>query len=209
MEAGEDLSAFFGDLFGTIFGRSFATGDVWTDVRISESDAISGVTREIDIQRWKLCTTCKGHVPQAVGNAQCIGCRGTGMRTHTQGFFTVQRTCDVCKVTAPPPCTTCKGTLGDPEPATVSITIPAGTEHGSSIEFPALGSLMPDGTRGTLHASVLIGDRPDTRQADMIRDLMPPDLPRAEVRRPLRHVEVSTVFGIIAIVAMVLWIVLD
>jgi molecular chaperone DnaJ len=184
-----DLDALFGDLFGQFFSGTFAA-NLSVDLALTDAEAASGVTRDVTFQRQRACATCEGRGsgdPTAVA-APCAACNATGKREVTQGFFKVQTTCAACRgvgTTIKNPCGPCTGTGRVSTPATVTVVVPAGFEHGKLLTIANEGSLGADGTLGQLFVYVLVGGRPDPRaEAFAAAAAMPVPLPAAEVHRP-------------------------
>lgn len=163
----KDISELFEQVFGSAFGGGGGSGaGLAVDLRISEDDATAGVTRLVDVRRAERCDACKGRggaTPDAVA-AACGDCDGTGRREHTQGFFTVQTVCGGCggrKRVFASPCPTCEARGTVDAVAQVSVAVPAGITHGSSIRIAGAGAYAgPDAPRGDLFVHVLVGDQP-------------------------------------------------
>jgi molecular chaperone DnaJ len=149
----EDIFSSFGDIFGDVFGfntgrsrsRSAARAgaDLRYDLRISFMDAALGTSTEIDLEKYTLCTTCRGsgcapgHAPQA-----CSRCNGRGQVTQSSGFFSISTTCPQCRgqgsmITNP--CETCSGGGKVRISKTVQLKIPAGVETGSRLRLRGEG----------------------------------------------------------------------
>ena len=153
---------------GSVGGGAGAVG-LAVDLRIGDDEAAAGVTRLVDVRRPERCDACEGRggaTPDAVATA-CGGCDGAGWREHTEGFFTVRTVCAACggrrRVFAKP-CATCdaRGTVD--AVAQVSVAVPPGTTHGSSIRLAGAGGYGgPDVPRGDLFVNVLVGDQPNPR----------------------------------------------
>src|SRR5882762_4280018 len=107
----------FGDVFG---GRSSGRrssaqrgADLRYDLEISLEEAAGGMTAQLRIPRLENCEKCKG-VGAAPGTSpeNCQTCSGTGQVHYQQGFFSVARTCHVCRGAGrviTKPCADCKG----------------------------------------------------------------------------------------------------
>ncbi len=188
-----DLDALFGDLFGQLFSGKYAA-DLSVDLKLTDAEATSGVTRDVVLQRPSACSDCDGRGsgnPSALREA-CKACNATGKRESTQGFFKVQVTCAACKgagKTISEPCPTCTGTGRVSSEATVSVVVPPNIEHGQVIKLEGKGGLDDEGTRGLLYVFILVGDRPDPRaeafaamaQAQSVGSVQ---LPAAQLHRP-------------------------
>jgi hypothetical protein len=62
-------------------------------------------------------------------------------------------------------CERCQGVGTTVTPATVTIQVPAGSQHETSLVFEGKGSTLRDGTKGNLTVTLLVGGRPDSRLA--------------------------------------------
>ena len=155
----EDIFSSFGDIFGDVFGfntgrsrtRSAARAgaDLRYDLRISFMDAALGSTREVNLQKQTLCTTCQGSGCAPGTSPQvCSRCQGRGQVTQSSGFFSISSTCPQCRgqggvITTP--CTECSGAGKVRVQKTVQLRIPAGVETGSRLRLRGEGE---EGERG-------------------------------------------------------------
>ncbi len=189
------MSTDVAELFEQIFGGGVpggGAGALAVDLRITDDDAAAGVTRLVDVRRAERCDACEGRggaTPDAVATA-CDACDGTGRREHTQGFFTVQTVCGGCrgrKRVFADPCATCDARGVVDAVAQVSVAVPAGITHGSSIRIAGAGACVgPDAPRGDLFVHVLVGDQPSPHDVGWAgADPASTSLPaaRARVRR--------------------------
>lgn len=185
-----DLGTLFGELFGSMLGR---TPDVHTTLMLTDAEAATGVTREVPITRALTCASCEGRGGATPADVKrpCTACDGKGGREQTQGFFVVRTSCEACKglgATITNPCARCAGNGVTSAGASVSVTVPPGAPHGSTLRFEGEGNMLADGSRGALLVYLVVGDRPDPRAEDVKaafeRMLLEPNMPRAIVRRP-------------------------
>ncbi len=104
----EDIFSSFGDIFGDVFG--FSTGrsrsrtgarpgaDLRYDLRVSFMDAALGATTEINLQKYVLCSSCRGSgCAPGTSTQVCSRCQGRGQVTQSSGFFSISSTCPQCK----------------------------------------------------------------------------------------------------------------
>ena len=108
----------FGDVFGgarTSSRRSAAQrgADLRYDLEITLEEAAGGMTAQLRIPRLEACEKCKG-TGAAPGTQpeSCQTCGGMGQVRYQQGFFSVARTCHVCRGAGRvigTPCSDCKG----------------------------------------------------------------------------------------------------
>lgn len=154
----------FGDLFDMFFGAAGGGGarrrssavdgnDLRVDIQISLAEVLTGVTKEVAIQREAECDSCSGTGVEGGGQAQeCSNCQGSGVVTAIKNTFLgqvrTQAPCGRCSGTGfiiTNPCKKCHGRGIRPATETIRIDIPAGVESGMMIQMPGHGS---DGARG-------------------------------------------------------------
>lgn len=185
----DDLAAVFSDMFGSVLRQP----DVHTQLRITDAEAATGVTRDLTVTRADRCAACEGRggATPADVKVPCAACDGKGGREHAQGFFMVKTTCDRCKgagALIANPCARCTGSGITTAEATVTVTVPPGLEHGQVVRFEGQGNVTADGSRGALVVYLLVGERADTRaddlQSALQRMMIEPNVPRAIVRQP-------------------------
>jgi molecular chaperone DnaJ len=142
-----------GDLFG--FGDVFGGGrggrrtsaqrgaDLRYDLEITLEEAADGMTAQLRIPRLETCDTCKGSGAAAGSQPEtCSTCSGSGQVRYQQGFFSVARTCHVCRGagrTIKNPCANCKGTGRVEREKQMEVKIPAGVETGSRLRVSGEG----------------------------------------------------------------------
>lgn len=149
----EDIFSSFGDIFGDVFG--FSTGrsrsrtgarvgaDLRYDLRVSFMDAALGATTEINLQKYILCSSCRGSgCAPGTSTQVCSRCQGRGQVTQSSGFFSISSTCPQCKgqggvITTP--CPECSGGGKVRVAKTVQLKIPAGVETGSRLRLRGEG----------------------------------------------------------------------
>jgi molecular chaperone DnaJ len=151
------------DLFEMFFGATQGGGgrrragrdgeDVRADIELSLKDILTGVQREVEVDRMSECSHCNGTGSEG-GQAPetCGTCRGQGMVATVRNTFIGQvRTsapCPTCQgegTIIKDPCKVCRGQRLVPEKGKVTINIPAGVEAGSTMHVPGQGS---DGVGG-------------------------------------------------------------
>ena len=158
--AGFDPSVFaeFGD-FADILGNMFGFGDLFGggrrrggpqrgadlryDLEISFEEAAHGAETSIQIPRQETCETCSGS-GAAPGSQPtvCAQCRGQGQVRFQQGFFTVARTCPLCRGTGrviSKPCQTCRGAGRVARERKITVKIPAGIDTGQQLRLQGEG----------------------------------------------------------------------
>lgn len=159
-----DIFENFGDMFGggSRSGSQQRGRDISIDVELSFKEAIFGTERKVLLTKNNTCDTCKGSgaAPESE-MITCTTCNGNGKIRETRqsilGNFTTVRNCTACdgRGTIPKdPCKACdgRGVLRSEEE--ISITIPAGIEHGEMIRLTGRGEAIKSGTPGDLYVKV-------------------------------------------------------
>src|SRR4029079_6474289 len=91
-----------GDVFGSRVVARRATAqrgrDLRYDLEITLEEAYAGMTAQLRMPRLETCETCKGNGAAAGTQPEtCGNCQGSGQVRYQQGFFSVARTCSVCR----------------------------------------------------------------------------------------------------------------
>jgi len=148
------FESFFGGGFGDIFGTSGSRragprrgADLQQNVQIKFEDAVFGCIRDITIQSYENCPTCKGSgaKPGTVAES-CRQCGGTGQERVQQqtifGTVTNVRTCAACRGEGKiikDPCPDCRGAGRVRVQKTIQVNIPKGIDNGQSIRLTGRG----------------------------------------------------------------------
>ena len=153
---------FFGgdDGFGSFFGsrgggrrRSEPRREVGQDIEdyvtISFEEAMFGIKRDIEIERYTPCDTCEGTGAEDASSIKtCPTCEGAGqVRTMSrQGFSTIIRTgnCSACGGTGKiigKKCKNCNGKKVVSERKKINISIPPGVENGVHLRVQGAGHI--------------------------------------------------------------------
>jgi molecular chaperone DnaJ len=158
--AGFDPSVFaeFGD-FADILGNMFGFGDLFGggrrrggpqrgadlryDLEITFEESARGAETTIQIPRHETCDACKGS-GAAPGSSPsvCSQCRGQGQVRFQQGFFTVARTCPLCRGTGrviSKPCQTCRGAGHVARERKITVKVPPGVATGQQLRLQGEG----------------------------------------------------------------------
>ncbi len=170
----------FGDL-GGIFDAFFGGGrpggrrgpepgaDLRYDMELSLEEAASGVTREIQFNRWDSCPICGGSgAKPGTKPVTCPKCHGTGeIRFSQSGFFGQfinVRPCDRCGGTGrivETPCPDCKGKGRVYRPRKLEVKLPPGVDDGSRLRLQGEGEGGPNGgPAGDLYVIVSVKPHP-------------------------------------------------
>lgn len=173
-----DLGGFtdlFNDLFGDIFGggggfgRSRGRGQRGADLRynleIDLHDVLAGSEASIKIPKMRPCETCSGSGSREGRPPKtCERCRGIGQIAFQQGFFRVNRPCDVCGGAGEivtDPCTDCRGSGRVEGQQTITVRVPAGIDHGARLRLVGEGEAgIAGGGPGDLYVVVSVRPHP-------------------------------------------------
>ncbi|QNK81439.1 molecular chaperone DnaJ [Nakamurella sp. PAMC28650] len=155
-----------GDIFGGLFNRGATNtraarakrgGDVETEVRISFTESVSGVTIPIRLAERGTCPTCLGTGAKPGTSAHdCPVCNGTGLTTRNQGSFAFSEPCTNCHGSGSiidDPCPTCHGERTVLQSRTLSTRIPAGVSDGQRIRLAGKGDA---GSGGGPHGDLFV-----------------------------------------------------
>ena len=173
----------FGDVFGGRGGarRSSAQrgADLRYDLEITLEEAANGMTAQLRIPRLESCETCKGSGAAAGSHAEnCTTCSGTGQVRYQQGFFSVARTCHVCRGTGKViknPCADCKGTGRVEREKQLEVKVPAGVETGSRLRVSGEGEAgTQGGATGDLYVVIHVAEHEQfERQGSNLYEAVP------------------------------------
>jgi molecular chaperone DnaJ len=158
----------FGDVFGgarTSSRRSAAQrgADLRYDLEITLEEAAGGMTAQLRIPRLEACEKCKGTGAAPGTQAEsCQTCGGMGQVRYQQGFFSVARTCHVCRGAGRvigTPCSDCKGAGRIEREKSMEVKIPAGVETGSRLRVQGEGeSGTSGGPAGDLYVVIHVAE---------------------------------------------------
>src|SRR2546423_5418978 len=173
----------FGDVFGGRGGarRSAAQrgADLRYDLEITLEDAANGMTAQLRIPRLEACDVCKGSGAAAGSQPEtCSTCGGSGQVRYQQGFFSVARTCHVCRGAGrviKNPCTECKGAGRVEREKQMEVKIPAGVETGSRLRAQGEGGAgTQGGPSGDLYLVVHVAEHEQfERQGSNLYEAVP------------------------------------
>jgi molecular chaperone DnaJ len=174
----------FGDVFGGARGGSRRTSaqrgaDLRYDLEITLEEAANGMTAQLRIPRLETCDTCKGSGAAAGTQPEsCSTCQGSGQVRYQQGFFSVARTCHVCRGAGrvvKNPCTECKGSGRVEREKQMEVKIPAGVETGSRLRVSGEGEAgAHGGVPGDLYVVIHVAEHDQfERQGSNLYEAVP------------------------------------
>lgn len=171
----EDLGG-LGDIFEMFSGGGTRTrkrqkgADMETTITIDFMEAVTGVEREIVLDKYDVCSRCDGSgAEKGSGLKSCEKCGGSGtIQVKKQTMFGVMAqtaTCDVCQgrgKVPEKPCSKCHGAGRTRERKPIKVKIPAGIDNGQTIRITGAGEAGPAGSApGDLY--IRVGIRPSSK----------------------------------------------
>jgi molecular chaperone DnaJ len=170
---GSDFASSFSDIFEDLFGmgggRRGGRGggrergaDLRYNMEITLEEAYAGKTAQIRIPTSVTCESCSGNGAKAGSKPKtCPTCGGAGKVRHTQGFFTLERTCVGCQgrgQVIDNPCPNCSGSGRVTRERTLSVNVPPGVEDGTRIRLAGEGEAgVRGGPTGDLYIFLSLG----------------------------------------------------
>lgn len=173
----EDLGNFgdlFNDLFGDIFGGGGAGGrrgrgqrgaDLRYNLEIDLNDVLNGCEPSLKIPKMNRCEQCSGSgAAEGSKPVRCGRCEGTGQLAFQQGFFRVNRPCDVCSGVGEViqnPCSDCRGSGRVEGQQTLQVRVPPGVESGARLRITGEGEAgVAGGEPGDLYVVLSVREHP-------------------------------------------------
>ena len=170
---GADISDLLGGLFGQARRRNPGAGrggpaggvgpqrgtDLQSELYLSFSDAVRGVTTQVNLTSEAACSNCggSGAKPGTVPH-RCGTCNGRGVTDDNQGFFSFSQPCQTCGGRGSiieDPCSQCRGSGVEHRPREVKVRVPAGVTDGQRIRLKGRGGPGRNGgPPGDLHVVV-------------------------------------------------------
>ena len=166
-----NIDGIFGDLLRGCGIRTGERGDLKKELSITFEEAAFGCEKELSYERVQSCGDChgSGSAPGFSGEI-CSACGGRGKVRFQQGILpiAIERSCSRCRGTGriiTHPCEGCRGDGLVPKTRTISITIPAGIDHGATRLVERAGNLpRADKPAGDLELTVLVTPHPFFRR---------------------------------------------
>ncbi|WP_026460793.1 molecular chaperone DnaJ [Schaalia suimastitidis] len=155
-----------GDILGAMFGGGFAGAsaagpiprarrgkDQLVGVDVTLEEATFGATKQIKVNTYVLCETCKGTMcAPGTHPVTCSQCSGSGSQIRVQqslfGQMRTQVPCAACRGhgdVISTPCTECAGNGRVRTSRNLSVEIPAGVDEGTRIRLSGKGEVGPGG----------------------------------------------------------------
>ncbi len=171
----------FADMFSSIFGDFFnldpfsgqrrrrggarGGGDLKLDIRLSFEEALQGVEKTLEFRHQVACTDCKGRgTLHGAAPSTCEQCGGAGQVRTSQGFFTVARTCPVCRGAGRiirEACPQCRGQGRMQQSVKRKVQIPAGVGDGAQLRLSGEGDAgYEGGPAGDLYVVLSVEPHP-------------------------------------------------
>ncbi len=160
----------FGDLFGDFFGgtqrrRQKKGDDLRYNLDIEFEEAIFGTEKELEIPKDERCPQCKGsRIEPGFQPVVCKHCNGRGQLRYSQGFFTINKTCEYCNGEGhiiKDPCKMCKGRGYVRSTKNIHVTIPPGVDTGVRLKMRGEGAQgLHDTTAGDLYIVLRVKEHP-------------------------------------------------
>jgi molecular chaperone DnaJ len=165
----------FEDVFGDFFGDIFSGGtgnrrarkgeDLRYNLELEFEEAVFGVERELEIPKEERCPKCNGtRIEPGFQPVPCPQCNGRGQVRYTQGFFTINRSCENCNgegYIVKDPCKNCKGKGYIRTKKKIKLTVPAGVDSGSRLKVRGEGAQGPhDSAPGDLFVVLRVKEHP-------------------------------------------------
>lgn len=166
-----NIDGILGDLLRGFGVRVGERGDLRKEVQITFEEAAFGCEKEVTYERIEPCRDCAGG-GAAPGSATepCSACGGRGRVRFQQGVLpiAVERTCSRCQGTGriiSVPCNSCHGAGLVSRAKTVTVSIPAGVEHGATRLVERAGNVTrPDRPPGDLELTISVAQHPFFRR---------------------------------------------
>ena len=170
--AGFDFSQFdmggMGDMFGDFFGggrqREKRGNDLQTTIGLSFKEAVFGAEKQLRVTKPSSCLDCEGTgAAKGTKLETCAECQGKGSVRVVQrtiiGQIATTQTCGKCHGSGKvpkDPCKTCKGKGVVNDARTITITVPAGVQHGETLRVSGKGEAVQGGASGDLYVHLSV-----------------------------------------------------
>lgn len=145
---GGDLGSIFEQFFGMGGDDRDPTGpargsDLRYDMEITLEEAVSGVEKEITVNKPAACDHCEGTgAEKGSQRIRCIQCAGRGRVVVSRGIFSIQQACPRCEGAGEVlerPCKACRGDGRVTKAANIKLRIPGGVDTGTRLRSTGNG----------------------------------------------------------------------
>ncbi len=168
----------FDDIMDAFFGQSGARGprsrvqrgqDALLRLEVELAEAVFGVTKELKVDTAVVCDVCSGSgAHDGSSPVTCTMCQGRGAIQQVQrsllGDVRTSRDCPTCHghgTVIPDPCRNCDGDGRVRSRRTLTLSIPAGVDHGTRIQLTGEGEVGPGGgPAGDLYVEMQVRRHP-------------------------------------------------
>ncbi|MCK5892473.1 MAG: molecular chaperone DnaJ [Aeromicrobium sp.] len=168
----------FDDIMDAFFGQSSQRGprsrvqrgqDALLRLEVELAEAVFGVTQELKVDTAVVCEVCDGSgAEEGSQPVTCGTCHGQGAIQHVQrsllGDIRTARPCPTCHgfgSVIPDPCRACDGEGRVRARRNLTLTIPAGVDHGTRIQLTGEGEIGPGGgPAGDLYVEIQVRRHP-------------------------------------------------
>jgi molecular chaperone DnaJ len=165
------IDGILGDLLGVFGVGRGDKGDLKRELELSFGEAAFGCEKVMQYDRLVSCADCSGS-GAAAGTVPepCSACNGRGRVRFQQGLLpiAVERSCSRCRGTGRTvrhACSSCRGSGLVTVSETLRVSIPAGTEGGSSKLVPGAGNKpRADRAPGDLELTISVATHPFFRR---------------------------------------------
>ena len=181
-----DIFGSFGDIFGDLFGGGFGRrgggsgpskgANLKASVHLTFEEAVFGCDKELELTLKDECSTCHGTgAKPGTSRETCSKCQGRGqIRMTQQSFFGMVQnivTCPDCQgegTIVKDKCPDCNGTGYTSSRKKITVTMPAGIDHGQSVRIRDKGEPGRNGgPRGDLLVQAIVANHPVLQRDDM------------------------------------------
>ncbi len=166
------IDGILGDLLGVFGVGRGDKGDIKSELEVSFEEAAFGCEKKLRYERVVCCTGCGGSgAAPGTSPEPCGACNGRGRVRFQQGIFpiAVERSCSRCRGsgrTVRNACTSCRGSGLVASRETLSVTVPAGVEAGTTKLVAGAGNrARADRAPGDLEITINVPAHPFFRRA--------------------------------------------
>jgi molecular chaperone DnaJ len=161
----EDIFSMFSGGFGGAAPKSTKGEDIAVRMDISFEEAAIGVKKKVKISRLEECKSCSATgAKNGTEYYTCSSCGGAGKKEYTQqtlfGRMTNIADCKICSGTGKQiktKCTSCNGKGTKKTDRIITVTVPAGIDHGQILTIKSEGNASKkQGVQGDLKLIVNI-----------------------------------------------------